>query len=545
MTSDTNVHQNDVVRCQTATINFSKLLIESSEFTSKVEFKVMQVLELLVRNRGQLVTRDTLHDTVWHDGFVNDDTLNRAISILRRELSAAGAKGVIRTIPRRGYEFTGEILPVEAELEPAPVLQTTTRDAHGWRDWFKLNRMRLVGPVAMSVLAFVIVVFASTMVSFTPEVQAAGIPSNSSFTQENMERGPIDERAIRSSLAGLESRGMDTSAILTAINETQNFEAAITQMLSYRDTVMRSVSTHEYIAYLHQIGAIAVDHNVDAALASYAEILQLTDQDGYASSQLARLYMGRGETEQARHHILTALDTMSLTANDRLRLEIDQVAVNDDSYKLKAAAFGELAADARLEGLTEQEASARLLQVNYEWWAAMGRNAVTEDTMSAWIDELHQVNSIFQRLELDRDYARSVSMMGLMLKVNGDLPAANAAFLEAFEIERLLMRPTRLHSILTNLAMTNFERELHYEAWAYNEDAIAVLRKANLVQDLFVNWILGARIALAKGSDEEACRLFHVAMNSWPDGMGYPEDLPELKSQLKCDVVQFADASHP
>ena len=64
--------------------------------------QVYEVLELLARHAGQVVTKAELIDAVWPGVVVTDDSLVQAISDLRRALGNAGHE-VIRTVPRRGY----------------------------------------------------------------------------------------------------------------------------------------------------------------------------------------------------------------------------------------------------------------------------------------------------------------------------------------------------------------------------------------------------------------------------------------------------------
>lgn len=65
------------------------------------------VLLLLVENAGKVVTKDELLRTIWKDTFVEEATLTRNISWLRKKLRVNGANDtkIIETIPKRGYRF--------------------------------------------------------------------------------------------------------------------------------------------------------------------------------------------------------------------------------------------------------------------------------------------------------------------------------------------------------------------------------------------------------------------------------------------------------
>ena len=64
------------------------------------------VLLQLVSNPGAVLSKDALVEAVWHDVAVTDNSLEQAISALRRSL---GGQGYIETVPRRGYRFTASV----------------------------------------------------------------------------------------------------------------------------------------------------------------------------------------------------------------------------------------------------------------------------------------------------------------------------------------------------------------------------------------------------------------------------------------------------
>ena len=51
-----------------------------------MQAKVLDVLQVLVRNQGEVVSREALIDQVWGVGFGGDERLSRAISLLRKAL---------------------------------------------------------------------------------------------------------------------------------------------------------------------------------------------------------------------------------------------------------------------------------------------------------------------------------------------------------------------------------------------------------------------------------------------------------------------------
>ena len=78
--------------------------------TIRLEPKVMQVLVLLAAHAGQVVAKERLMQTVWHDAFVTDDVLTRAISELRRVFGDdAKESRFIQTIPKSGYRLIARV----------------------------------------------------------------------------------------------------------------------------------------------------------------------------------------------------------------------------------------------------------------------------------------------------------------------------------------------------------------------------------------------------------------------------------------------------
>ena len=77
--------------------------------------KAFQLLELLVRQRPNALSKEDLHRGLWPDSFVDDGNLANLVSELRTALGDdARNSRVIRTVQRFGYAFRAEVKSLPA-----------------------------------------------------------------------------------------------------------------------------------------------------------------------------------------------------------------------------------------------------------------------------------------------------------------------------------------------------------------------------------------------------------------------------------------------
>ncbi len=86
-----------------------------------VEPKVMQVLVLLMERPGQVLLRQEIVEGVWQTSEGSDESLTRAISLLRKHLGDnQGPRKVIETIPKKGYRLIAKVeVDDEADGQPS------------------------------------------------------------------------------------------------------------------------------------------------------------------------------------------------------------------------------------------------------------------------------------------------------------------------------------------------------------------------------------------------------------------------------------------
>src|ERR1044071_9585882 len=88
--------------------------------------KVFDTLLVLLENSSHVLTKKELMEKVWPDSFVEENNLAENISILRTDLSE-GREGYkyIKTVPKRGYRFVGDVRTTGGQDESVIVRERT------------------------------------------------------------------------------------------------------------------------------------------------------------------------------------------------------------------------------------------------------------------------------------------------------------------------------------------------------------------------------------------------------------------------------------
>jgi len=103
----------------------------------RIPGKVCQVLLTLLERPGEIVTREELRARLWDtETYVNyDANVNTTVNKLRQILGDSNEQSeYVRTIPRKGYSFVGQMGLVEqaAPRAEAPVAQEIEEHAPFW-----------------------------------------------------------------------------------------------------------------------------------------------------------------------------------------------------------------------------------------------------------------------------------------------------------------------------------------------------------------------------------------------------------------------------
>jgi TolB-like protein/tetratricopeptide (TPR) repeat protein len=86
--------------------------------------QVFDLLVQLIQNRDRVLSKDDLISSVWAGRIVSDSALTSRINAARTALDDSGnAQRLIRTIPRKGFRFVGEVEERQTGAVPADVPQ--------------------------------------------------------------------------------------------------------------------------------------------------------------------------------------------------------------------------------------------------------------------------------------------------------------------------------------------------------------------------------------------------------------------------------------
>ena len=109
---------------KTSVFRFSDVEVREREFSltkageaMQIEPKAFRVLLILLRNPRKLLTKEELLNAVWSDAAVTENSLTRAIALLRRSLDDdSRTPRYIETVSSVGYRF---VCPVEVGEDSA------------------------------------------------------------------------------------------------------------------------------------------------------------------------------------------------------------------------------------------------------------------------------------------------------------------------------------------------------------------------------------------------------------------------------------------
>lgn len=121
------------------TLDEARLILTRGGAPVAVEPRVLDLIRVLVRNSGDLVTRDRLVEEVWQGRIVSESAISACIAGARKAVGDNGkSQAVIRTVSRRGLMMVAEVTSVDDVQATRATVATQsvqriryTKDANG------------------------------------------------------------------------------------------------------------------------------------------------------------------------------------------------------------------------------------------------------------------------------------------------------------------------------------------------------------------------------------------------------------------------------
>jgi TolB-like protein len=102
------------------TLDTDRRELRRGEDVIAVEPQVFDLLVYLLQNRDRVVSKDDLIAAVWRNRIVSDSTLTSRINAARKAVGDSGQEQkLIRTVPRKGLRFVGDVHAPSSADEPA------------------------------------------------------------------------------------------------------------------------------------------------------------------------------------------------------------------------------------------------------------------------------------------------------------------------------------------------------------------------------------------------------------------------------------------
>lgn len=133
--------------------------------------KAFDLLLVLVERHGEVVGKDELLRLVWPRVVVEENNLERHVSMLRRALGEKpGENRYIATVPGQGYRFVAKVMAAEDPEDASEAPAVATESLPGWRRGLAIMAMVAV----IAVFAGVVLRMSGERSAYTPVAGASG-----------------------------------------------------------------------------------------------------------------------------------------------------------------------------------------------------------------------------------------------------------------------------------------------------------------------------------------------------------------------------------
>ena len=202
----------------------------------------MAVLVSLHERQGEVVERITLLDEIWNDDEAADDSLTRAISLLRKAFSGLDDISYIETIPKRGYR----LIPTQTEVS-GPQQETTPPRAIAVLPFLDLSPHNNQGYFADGMAEEIL-----NALTHMPDISVVGRTSSFAVDTEHKTAQKIGAALnvgyiLEGSLRKSDSRVRVTARLSQTTDGRQlwseTYDGEIGDIFHFQDRIARSIST--------------------------------------------------------------------------------------------------------------------------------------------------------------------------------------------------------------------------------------------------------------------------------------------------------------
>ena len=95
----------EIISLADLTLNLKTHVIKRNETTIELSKKEYHLLELLMRNHNQVMTRELLFEKLWgYDTEVSDNALDALVKLVRKKIDVPGSPSLIQNVRGIGYK---------------------------------------------------------------------------------------------------------------------------------------------------------------------------------------------------------------------------------------------------------------------------------------------------------------------------------------------------------------------------------------------------------------------------------------------------------
>jgi eukaryotic-like serine/threonine-protein kinase len=405
--------------------------------------KALDILLLLVRNPGQLITKEDILSAIWPKMVVEESNLSQNIFLLRKALGdGEGSHRYIVTLPRRGYQFaepvhirTHDVAAAASAPPPCSVEATTDVDRRQAR--MRVLRPFLVPGIIGAAIALVAIILAgSAYFRHPPAVAEFDTIVLADFT--NSTGDPMFDGTLRQALAAQ----LEQSPFLNFLSD-QRIATTLALMGKPKDAPVSGELASEVC---QRTGSAAVIDGVIAQLGAQY-LITLRASNCANGDTLGHAQARAGD----KNHVLDALGSVAAAIRSKLGESLSSVQKYD--------APPEAVTTPSLEALQAYSLAYRTMIRKNDYPAAI---------------------PLFERaVALDPNFAMAYARLGINFFNLGEPGRAADSLQKAYVLRDRLSEREKLYitASYNAMAMRNFEAARQsYELWAqiYPRDQFAI-----------------------------------------------------------------------